>query len=94
MRKSKTAASKRHFKRKFFERYGIELSTTEIKNLGEAIRTKQIGVPGIPQSKRVTLHELTFKDKNCKVIYDHKRKVVVTVLFNELDDPSIHNNSY
>jgi hypothetical protein len=75
---SKKASERIHFKRRLLERYGIKLTTQDIRNLVNSLGEKGRVVK--KQSNSRTVHDITINDRLCRVVYDKKRKVFVTAL--------------
>ena len=69
-----------HFKRRVKERYGINLSKRDMKNIMKMIGPKTF-VRGRSNSRKV--HRVDYKGKELLVVYDTNRKVLVTALTNE-----------
>ncbi len=74
----KTAMSA-HAKRRIAERYGVIMTSDDLKNVvrmiqaGECIHLERI-------SHRLSKHKITIRDKDFIVVYDRNRHCVVTFL--------------
>ena len=76
----KTKACRVHFKKRFKERFGIDINhrdlvdlTTDIQNWDNVLGEQKL-------TNRVTAFDMNFKGNRCIVIFDTIRKVPVTVL--------------
>ena len=81
-RRNKSDAQRRHAKRRFLERFGINL-TPELSNL--FVRSIQKGEALLvdKQSLRIGVYDLTYRKKKLRLVYDRRRQNIVTVLFPE-----------
>jgi len=76
---TKAVSQTRHAQRRFLERTGLEVSKRELRGLSQAIRTER-GRFVERQSLRVTVWDVPFEGRTFRVVYDKKRKTIVTVL--------------
>ena len=69
-----------HFKRRLWERYGINISNRGIKDM-----LKMVGPNTLirDKSENRKVHRINYKGKEVLVVYDTKRKTLVTALTNE-----------
>lgn len=79
MRRTKKACQTIHAKKRALERYGVELSTHDIKNMVDIIKKGQATFLE-KQSDRISVFEVAYLDKAFKVCYDRKRKSIATCL--------------
>lgn len=79
-RKTKKAATlRRHARRRADTRYGLDLSRKELDEIVRAIQHNE-GEFIEKQSLTRTLWLVNVKGQPCRVVYDRKRKAVVTFL--------------
>lgn len=79
MSKTKKNGQIKHAKMRALERYGLDLSDDEyyqIRNLITGNKSK----PLHRQSNRVALHEVEWNNTKMIVVYDSKRKTIVSFL--------------
>ncbi len=78
-RSSKATNQKRHAKRRAAERYGVDLHQDAYLQM---IRAIQAGNAKLikRQSVRCAIYEVSHKGQKLPVVYDRKRKTIVTVL--------------
>ena len=76
---TKKAAQRVHATRRAYERYGLDLHRRDIDALVRMIQRGN-GVCIGKSSNRVTLWELEYAGNRLPVVYDRKRKTIVTVL--------------
>ena len=76
---TKKAALRAHARRRALERYGIELTREKQNAIVRAIQKGQ-GLFLRRQSLRVTEWNVAFEGKELRVIYDGKRKTLITCL--------------
>jgi len=81
----KTKACRAHIKKRFKERFGLDVNhgdlvqlSTNIQNGDNVIRERKL-------TNRVSAFDMNFKSKRCVVIYDTSRRVPVTVLTTDMD---------
>jgi len=81
-KRSKAKSLKSHAKRRFWERYGIQLTN----NLENDI-IKQITRGKAPlidrQSTNRSIYRIMAENQSIPVLYDRKRKCIITALMNE-----------
>ena len=70
---------RQHFKRRMKERYGIEVSKKDMKEIIRMLNDRTF-VKSKSNSRKV--HRINFKGKEVLVVYDKNRKVLVTALEN------------
>lgn len=75
----KTKTLIKHTKRRAKERYGLHLKEEDIKNIVNLIQ-KQKAEYILTESLRVTWWIVHYLGKELKVLYDKKRKTLITVL--------------
>lgn len=78
-----------HVKKRFRERFGITITD---KDIADAVADIQVGYNAVAlkkQSVNRTLFSVKIQGNYYNVIYDKKRKVIVTVLFDEMADTHI-----
>ena len=78
-RKRKDKALRVHSRRRAYERYGIELGPASRKAIVGAIQGG-LSRPVERQSLRVTVHDVEFDGGVVRVVYDSRRKELVTFL--------------
>jgi hypothetical protein len=76
-KKEKTMAT--HVKKRFYDRWSIILTDELHKSFVKMINTGN-SMCVDKQSKRISIHEITYKDAVLTVVYDKCRKMLVTVL--------------
>lgn len=79
---TKKAASRKHAKRRAYERFGIELKTQDIRQFVDDIQKQKENVSFVKAlSNRVSCWKVSFNvDKQAYALYDKSRKVIVTFL--------------
>jgi hypothetical protein len=82
---TKTQSSKIHFKKRFKERFGIEINRNDIRELVSNIKEGSNVIKSDILSLRVTAYTMIFKRKRCVILYDKIRKVPVTALTMDMD---------
>ena len=82
---NKTEACKVHIKRRFKERFGIDINRHDIRELVSNIQSGDNIIREQRLTNRVTAFDMNFKNNHCVVIYDKIRKVPVTVLTADMD---------
>lgn len=75
----KALAQRLHAKKRASQRFGLALTTADLRQIAESIRRGN-STPIERQSNRVTLHRVEFKGEQYRVVYDRKRKEIVTFL--------------
>lgn len=78
MRRKKSKDQKRHFNCRMYQRYGLILSDGEYKNIVSLIRKGRATLVE-RQSLRIGIFDVRIRDKKYRVVYDRKRKTLVTV---------------
>jgi len=73
-----------HAKRRALERYGLSLTTHNLKEIGEQIWIEKNAFFIRRQSQRVTLWKVIYQNTSMYVVYDALRESVVTVLSPEM----------
>ena len=84
---NKKKASTVHLKRRFYERYNLEITNQDIKEMVRKIQNQQAEFIE-RQSNRITIWKLQFRDKDYTIVYDKVRKSIVTV-FPEMDEKTL-----
>ena len=87
MRKLKNQKARfqtRHAKGRAFERYGLSINDQDLQEISSSIQSGK-ATHIFRQSNRVSIFKLVFKEKDIQVVYDSKRKTIVT--FIPLDGP-------
>jgi len=82
-RTQKKETQRAHFRRRMYQRHGWRITNNDIEEISRAIREGESVCLG-RQSLRVTLHRLTFNDKEIVVVYDTNRNQPVTVLADDM----------
>lgn len=82
MKKTLKQRKRLHFQSRMKTRFGINLSSKECKDIVDFIQAGKSDCVKI-QSNRVSIHAMNINDKLVHVVYDKKRKVVVTALLPE-----------
>lgn len=83
---SKRKSQLKHAIRRAHERFGFELSKSDIQTIVKKITSGE-SIPIERQSNRVTIHTLWYNEQHLKVAYDKIRKSVITVMY--VDDKDI-----
>ena len=81
----KTKACRAHIKKRFRERFGIEINRHDIMELVTNIQNGDNVIRSRKMTNRVTAFDMNFKSNRCVVIYDKIRKVPVTVFTTDMD---------
>lgn len=76
---SKQANQRIHFYRRLYERWGIKPTRKVHDSIRENIRSGH-SITIEVQSNRLVVHLVQWADQNIPVVYDRKRKVLVTAL--------------
>lgn len=69
----------RHAKRRAWERFGWNLSDAELRGLANRVRRREASFVE-KQSNRVSLFDLRYRGKTCRVAYDKSRQSILTFL--------------
>lgn len=84
---SKHISQRKHAKKRLSERYGIQATTQFLKNLVAYIKNGRESYPDGTsvslierQSLRVAKYQIVFEGESYLVVYDRKRKELVTFL--------------
>lgn len=81
MRRSKKDSQKRHAKRRAEERYGLSLKDEDYRAMVAMIEEGNEKITQLDkQSLRITLFAVLWDERWLPIIYDNKRKTVVTIL--------------
>lgn len=76
---NKVKSHKRHAKRRAFERYGIQITGTDISKIRRIIRTgKADSIKKCSNSRSVYL--VLYRDIQWKVVYSRTMKTIITIL--------------
>ena len=75
--KNKTQCQRIHAKRRFLERFGVQLTTADLQRYVALIQAGSARFMG-KVSNRVSLWDMPFGDKTVRVVYDKQRKTIVT----------------
>jgi len=89
---TKAQCSKIHFKESFKERFGITINRHDIRQLVEDISRRRVRKTE-QLSNRVFAHTMTFKGKECVVLFDRMRQVPVTALTTDMEYVSYSGSS-
>lgn len=81
---NKAEACRIHIKRRFKERFNIDVNRHDLSVLSKDIQNEDNVVRKQKLTNRITAFDMIFKGKRCVVIYDVWRKVPVTVLTKEM----------
>jgi hypothetical protein len=76
---NKRQGERRHAKKRLRQRYGINAGSKFLSQMISMIRSQK-AVLIRRQSLRVSLYWVTINDVRYKVVYDRKRKMIVTAL--------------
>lgn len=76
---TKKLNQRKHFKRRMFERYGVEINRKDIETIVKSIQNREAKFLS-RTSNRVTLWEVDYQGLAIPVVYDSQRKTVVTAL--------------
>jgi len=77
-----------HFKKRFLERYGIDPNRHMRREMLEMIQRRECVILDT-QSCRISVLDIMFGGRHYPVVYDKKRKSLVTVLPHECLDPKV-----
>lgn len=77
--RSKKKCQQVHAVRRFIERTGLVVGQDSLNQIVNLIRNGK-SIPIRKQSLRVSVHQVTFRGKEIRVVYDKIRKQIVTVL--------------
>lgn len=75
----KAKAQRRHARVRAMERYGMELGPATRGRIIDAIRTGRSSMVE-RQTLRVSVHDVTIDERIVRVVYDRRRKEIVTFL--------------
>ena len=89
MRKNKASSIKAHAKRRFAQRFDIELTAQDCKSIINIIASSGGTTLVDKQSNTRSLHKVNYGGQNIIVVYDKLRKLLVTALY---EDGPIENN--
>lgn len=78
MKRTKTQNCKKHFRRRFRERFGIDVHKDLYEKIIKQIRTGKAELVE-RKSNRVKLYKVVIDETEYQVIYDKLRKTLVTV---------------
>ena len=73
-----------HAKRRALERYGLSLTTGDLREIQQQIQTQENALFVRRRSRRVSLWEVIYKNTPMYVVYDKLRDSVVTVLLPDM----------
>lgn len=82
---TKTEACRIHIKRRFKERFGLDINRHDIRDLVDDIQKGNNILYAKRLTSRVTAFNMNFKNTRCVVLYDKNRKVPVTVLTPDME---------
>ena len=82
---TKTEACRVHIKKRFKERFGIDINRHDIRDLVSDIQNGDNVLSSRRLTRRVTVFNMIFKRCRCTVLYDKDRKVPVTVLTPDME---------
>lgn len=80
MTSDKEWAQRRHANRRANERFDLHLTDHDFREIRSLIQHGSRTVLLERQSHRVSVHGIVYKDVPCKVVYDRKRKSIVTFM--------------
>jgi len=78
-KRSKKYAQREHAKRRALQRFGLTISSEDLKQIVKDIQDQKARFLR-RESTRITVWEIDFRNKNLTVVYDNKRKEIVTFL--------------
>jgi len=76
---NKTEACKIHIKKRFKERFGIDINRHDMRELVSNIQSGDNVIKEKKLTNRITAIDMNFKNNHCVVLYDRVRHVPVTV---------------
>lgn len=82
---NKTQACRIHIKKRFKERFGLDINRHDIRALVTDIQEGNNIIEARRLTNRVTVFDMNFMNKRCVVLYDKTRKVPVTVLTPDME---------
>lgn len=77
---TKKQSERIHFKRRLYQRFGLKISRNDYRQI---IKQIKLNDKAVYLNSRTSRHNIKFKGYNFDVIYDRKRKEVITVLYTE-----------
>ena len=75
----KTEPMKRHALKRLKERFDPDWTSSDLVQIKVHIERNWLLTHVSHTSNRVSVHEVQYKEKNLRVVYDNKRRLVVTV---------------
>ena len=86
---AKGNAQRGHFKRRIFERYGIQVNDGEYDYLVSRIRKNDKSVVSflMKQSNRISVHLVKYKESEIVIVYDKIRQTLCTCLPSDCKTP-------
>ena len=93
-RGNKIPSIKKHFKRRMWGRFQLDINDDDINEIIEMVQTQNTIIIE-KQSRTKTIHQIQFRGKTINIVYDRERKLPITAMYDDqLYDEMVYHRSH